>query len=145
MTLTLIALSGKLKPHEQAWVDVYVKRMRPYAKLELVVLKETQRSWETIQKRLSEKTYVVMLDERGERKSTALFKSLLEHTLPKRPSMTFLIGGAYGFPNEIQTRPDLKLSISDMTLPHRMVLLLLVEQIYRAFSMMRNHPYHHSD
>lgn len=84
-------------------------------------------------------SFVIALDEAGKRFTSEDFSLRLERiTAP----ICFIIGGAYGLSSEVREKSDLILSLSDMTLPHIMARVLLVEQIYRAYTISSNHPYH---
>jgi Uncharacterized conserved protein len=88
--------------------------------------------------------YVVLLDERGKEFRTVEFAEWLEKRIAaggKR--IVFIIGGAWGFSEEVYSRADLSLSLSKMTFPHQLVRLLFAEQLYRAFTIIKGEPYHH--
>ena len=88
--------------------------------------------------------YVVLLDERGQASNSLEFAAFLEkrqHGSYK--TLVFVIGGAYGFSEEVYQRADLALSLSKMTFSHEMIRLIFLEQLYRAFSIIRGEPYHH--
>lgn len=88
--------------------------------------------------------YVVLLDERGKELTSRQFSEFIEKKSVELPkSLVFLIGGPYGFSQEIYNRADSMLSLSKMTFPHELVRLFFVEQIYRAGTIMRGEPYHH--
>lgn len=87
---------------------------------------------------------LVLLDERGREFTSREFSEFMEqkmHTVGKR--LVFLIGGPYGFAPRVYAAASLKISLSKMTFSHQMVRLFLVEQLYRAFTIMRGEPYHH--
>lgn len=87
---------------------------------------------------------VILMDERGLLPTSKEFSKFLEQktlTVPKK--LIFVIGGPYGFSPEIYSKFPQKLSLSKMTFSHQMVRLFLIEQIYRGFAILNNHPYHH--
>lgn len=97
-----------------------------------------------IAKTLQGNDYVVLLDDKGKQYSSTEFAQFIEkktHSISKR--LVFLVGGPYGFSDEIYARANEKLSLSRMTFTHQMVRLVFVEQLYRAFTILRNEPYHH--
>lgn len=99
---------------------------------------------DAIAKTLQANDYVVLLDDKGKQYSSTEFAQFIEkkmHSVPKR--LVFLVGGPYGFSDEIYARANEKLSLSRMTFTHQMVRLVFVEQLYRAFTILRNEPYHH--
>jgi len=144
------------KPREryvEDGVSLYLRKLRPYAPVECEELRSSRSS--TPERRMREETELllskldlgqpcVVLDERGKRQTSLEFSHWLEAQLPLGWSrLTFVVGGSHGmvrelFPNEIQW-----LRISDLTLNHQMVRLVLLEQIYRAFTILRGEPYHH--
>ena len=94
--------------------------------------------------RLQSGDVLVLLDEKGKEFTSREFSSFLEnkmHTVNKR--LVLLIGGPYGFSQRIYDAAQGKISLSKMTFSHQMVRLFLIEQIYRAFTIMRGEPYHH--
>ncbi|MDD6787740.1 MAG: 23S rRNA (pseudouridine(1915)-N(3))-methyltransferase RlmH [Bacteroidales bacterium] len=125
----------------------------PFAIEEVPDLKNTKSLTEEQQKekeadmvfdRLQSGDVLVLLDEKGKEFTSREFSSFLEnkmHTVNKR--LVLLIGGPYGFSQRIYDAAQGKISLSKMTFSHQMVRLFLVEQIYRAFTIMRGEPYHH--
>jgi len=87
---------------------------------------------------------VVLLDERGRQFSSVEFASYMEKLMGSgRKRMVFVIGGPYGFSEDVYARADARLSLSRMTFNHEMVRMFFVEQIYRAMTILRGEPYHH--
>jgi 23S rRNA (pseudouridine1915-N3)-methyltransferase len=88
--------------------------------------------------------YVILLDERGKTYRTNEFSGLMEKVfmLPKK-RIVFIIGGAWGFSDDVYSRADLSMSLSKMTFPHQLVRLLFLEQLYRVFTIIKGEPYHH--
>ena len=125
----------------------------PFAIEEVPDLKNTKSLTEEQQKekeadmvfdRLQSGDVIVLLDEKGKEFTSREFSTFLEnkmHTVNKR--LVLLIGGPYGFSQRIYDAAQGKISLSKMTFSHQMVRLFLVEQIYRAFTIMRGEPYHH--
>jgi len=149
---------GKLK--EKYWVDAvgeYAKRMRPYAGLEIVELKESRlkadgASYEEmvreeesreILSKIRPGDYVISLEIKGKKCSSEAFsEKIREVENSGAGTLDFVIGGSLGFTQDVSRRADYKLSFSDMTFPHQMMRVVLLEQIYRAYKIMRNEPYH---
>jgi 23S rRNA (pseudouridine1915-N3)-methyltransferase len=129
-------------------------RLRRYAPLRIVELKEEKggknapvfirrQEGRRILDRIPQGAFVVALDERGRSMSSEALAGMLErHMLDSTPELTLIIGGAYGLSDEVKQRAELLLSLSDMTLTHQMARLLLLEQLYRGFTIVRNEPYH---
>lgn len=88
--------------------------------------------------------YVVLLDEHGKEYKSIEFASLIDkkmQTVTKR--LVFVVGGPYGFSEDVYKRANEKISLSKMTFPHDLIRLIFVEQLYRAFSILNHEPYHH--
>lgn len=146
MQIRVVAV-GKLKDRGlRRLVDDYGSRVSRYARFDEVELKDadTNTLAQRLRKEFGPRTRTVALEVAGQRLSSPGLADVLRrchHDAIQRA--TFLIGGAYGLPAEVSQACDLKLSLSDMTLPHRLARLLLVEQIYRAFTIIRGEPYSH--
>lgn len=88
--------------------------------------------------------YIVLLDERGRERTSEEFASWIEqHTLQSTKQMAFVIGGAYGFSENIYNLQKELISLSKMTFSHQMIRLIFIEQLYRAFTIIKGEPYHH--
>jgi 23S rRNA (pseudouridine1915-N3)-methyltransferase len=97
-----------------------------------------------ILKNLDQSDYLILLDERGKEFTSTAFATFLESKeMENRKHLVFLIGGSYGFDQSIYDLASLKISLSKMTLPHQIARLLMIEQLYRAFTIRRNESYHH--
>lgn len=87
---------------------------------------------------------VILLDEKGRDYTSVKFSGFLQqHMVTATKHLVFIIGGPYGFDKEISARANGKISLSKMTFSHQMVRLFFVEQLYRAFTILRGEPYHH--
>ena len=87
---------------------------------------------------------LVLLDERGQRRSSLAFASWLEDKMSRGGrDLVFVVGGAYGFATEVYNRADESISLSEMTFSHQIVRTIFAEQLYRAFTIIRGEPYHH--
>ena len=94
--------------------------------------------------RIPSSSFVIALDQRGKHLSSEKFADLMnDHMVQSIPEWTLLIGGPYGLGDTLRQRADLTLSLSSMTLTHQMARLLLLEQLYRCCTIIRNEPYHH--
>lgn len=137
-------------------IDKYIKRLKHYARLEFVEINELKntkaltpeqqkaKEAELILKKLSPLDYVILLDEKGTEFSSKQFAAYLDKkAISSTSTMIFIVGGPYGFDDTIYTRANDKLSLSRMTFSHQMIRLLFVEQLYRAFTIIKGEPYHH--
>lgn len=137
-------------------ISEYVNRLTHYIPFELEIIpdlkntktlsvdQQKQKEGELILKSLQSSDYVVLLDERGKEYSSLQFASYIEkktHTVSKR--IVFIIGGPYGFSQDVYDRANEKLTLSRMTFSHQMIRLIFVEQLYRAMTILNNEPYHH--
>ena len=158
MQIRIIAV-GKIKEkYLQEGIAEYEKRLRPYVKLHIVELSEERRSLsaspaiesvakekegERILAAIPESSFVIALDVKGQSwSSEELAGSFREWELSGQNQLAFVIGGDLGLSPHVLARSDLRLSLSRMTFTHPMARLLLVEQVYRAFRILRGEPYH---
>lgn len=124
----------------------YYARIGRYAKLEEIELKDGKADEvaDRLARSIPDRSRVVALEVDGRSLSSRGLATWLERAENESvQSVVFLIGGAYGLPPELSKKADLRLSLSAMTLPHRLARLFLAEQIYRGFSILRGEPYDH--
>lgn len=156
MTIKLLAIGKTDDASLQELIDTYVTRLGHYNKFELDIipdLKKTKNLSDDQQKsaegklilsRVNTSDFMVLLDENGKSYSSEGFSEYIQKRLNSgMKQLIFVIGGPYGFSEEIYARADGKLSLSKMTFSHQMVRLFFIEQLYRAFTILRNEPYHH--
>jgi len=137
-------------------VEIYEKRLKHFIPFETMVISDIknakslteeqlkQKEGEQILKKIDSNDYLILLDERGKQFSSLQFSELLEGYLQSNHKrIIFLIGGAYGFSEEVYKRANAQWSLSKLTFSHQMVRLFVVEQIYRGMSILRGLPYHH--
>jgi 23S rRNA (pseudouridine1915-N3)-methyltransferase len=149
-----IAAVGRLKePHWRAACDEYLKRLRPYATIEVAEVADRDITYDApramasegadLLKAIPEASYVVALDLGGEQvTSEGLSARLADLMVGGRSDVTFVIGGSAGLAPAVLQRADERLSLSRMTLPHQLARVVVLEQLYRSFRIMRNEPYH---
>jgi 23S rRNA (pseudouridine1915-N3)-methyltransferase len=133
---------GKLKDARVAGLcDEYVVRSRPLVPIERVECKSGREQW---QRAGEGATPVVLLDERGlELDSLGLARWIQAWQVDGRRRVDFLVGDADGYDEAARARADRVLSLSQLTLPHRLAQLILCEQLYRVGTILAGHPYHH--
>ena len=144
MRLSILAV-GKVKERGiREAIDDYIGRVArhfPIDEIEVRDAPETELG-ATLEKRLPSAAHVVALDVAGKAMSSDGFARWLESRMTQgKGNVVFVIGGADGLPQPIRARADEKLSLSAMTLPHRLARLFLAEQLYRAATILRNEPY----
>lgn len=136
-----VLFTGKTTdPWIRQGVEVYVGRIRHYVPFELIELRDDSQ----ILKSVRNSDHLVLLDEHGETFSSLDWARNLEQKTAHLPKdLVFVIGGPYGFPAEVRARCDESLSLSRMTFSHQLVRLVFLEQLYRAFTIIKGEPYHH--
>ncbi len=87
---------------------------------------------------------VILLDERGTQQTNETFAETFERLAGRHGRMVIIIGGAFGVNDELRNRADFVWSLSDLVFPHQLVRVMLLEQLYRTYAVLNNHPYHHA-
>nr|WP_320162092.1 23S rRNA (pseudouridine(1915)-N(3))-methyltransferase RlmH [uncultured Methanoregula sp.] len=158
MQIRVVAV-GKIKEKFlQDGIAEFEKRLRPYAKLQVIEIADEKRplsatpslesaamekEGERILSALPENAFVIALDVKGQAwSSVELSEAFREWELAGKNQLAFVIGGDLGLSPAVLARSDLRLSLSKMTFTHPMARLLLLEQVYRAFRILRGEPYH---
>ncbi|MEK6615505.1 MAG: 23S rRNA (pseudouridine(1915)-N(3))-methyltransferase RlmH [Bacteroidota bacterium] len=152
MNITLICTGKTSEKHIAEGMKLYADRISHYCKFCLTEIEagrgdETQirkRESENILKKVGDKDILILLDEKGKEQSSKEFSELLSHHQNiSTKNLVFLIGGAYGFSEEVYERSNTKTSLSKMTFPHQLVRVIFLEQLYRAFTIQKGEKYHH--
>lgn len=149
--INIIAV-GKIKEKAlQTLIEEYSKRISGYTKINIVEVGDEpnekvnvkQIEGERILKQIKKEAFVVLLDLRGESlDSIALAKKINEINTYHSSNITFVIGGSLGVSDEVVERADYLLKLSNMTFPHNIARLLILEQIYRSYKILNNETYH---
>ena len=153
MRLTIVAVGLKMPDWAQTAYDDYAKRFPPEIKVELKAVKTEPRASKTLNTLLlAEKlrieaaiprgTHIVALDERGTNVTTVALAERLKAWQLLGDDVAIVIGGPDGLEPDFKKAAHERLRLSDLTLPHALVRVVLVEQLYRAWSITINHPYH---
>ncbi len=158
MKLHVVAVGHKPPDWVAAGFEEYARRMPRSARIDLIEVKPARRGRQTPSEALvsrvlaEEKSRIfaavpsgcvkIALDERGKQLSTAELARRLDSWMQGGRDVAFVIGSADGLDRDLKAGADLLLSLSAMTLPHALVRVLLAEQLYRAVSLIQNHPYH---
>jgi 23S rRNA (pseudouridine1915-N3)-methyltransferase len=138
-----IAWIGKTKnPAIQSLTDEYLKRLRQFAEAEGVSLKDEAALFKLCEGRGSRRK-LVLLDSRGKQLSSEELAAFLREHQDRNPlPLVFAVGPADGFSDDLRRKADFVLSIGRMTLAHELARVVLLEQVYRAFTVLKGHPYH---
>ena len=156
MKIKVILIGKTTESHIKKGLLVYLSRLKRYATVEWNEISipknhgrlpcRLQKKQETkmLQKKLKEKQYIILLDEKGEELTSKKFANFLKRkAINSTNKICFVIGGSFGFSDEIYELADTKFALSVMTFPHQLVRLIFAEQLYRAFTINNNEKYHH--
>ena len=156
MKINLILVGKTTNKEFQSIIDDYSERVTHYTPFEMTVIpelkntkalsQEQQKTMEgdAIMRQLQDSDYVVLLDEHGKELRSVEFATWMgkkQQTVSRR--LVFIIGGPYGFSPAVYERANEKLSLSRMTFSHQMVRMIFIEQLYRAFTILKGEHYHH--
>ena len=153
MEIKLIVV-GKTKNHELInLISNYVKRINFFNKFQIIEVSSitTKKNneneikkieGENILKKIKNNDLLFLLDEKGENYNSRKFADFLKMKLKESKTIIFVIGGAFGFSKEVYAKSNGLISLSKMTFSHQIIRLFFTEQLYRAFTILNNHPYH---
>jgi len=156
MKIKLLAIGKTDNPALEQLFQLYQKRLKHYIKFELEIIpdiknvknlskmQQKEKEGELILKRLQPTDLLVLLDEKGKEFRSIEFSNYMQKKMNSGiKQLVFVIGGPYGFSQNVYQKANEKISLSKMTFSHQMVRLFLIEQVYRAFTIIKNEPYHH--
>ena len=156
MKIKLLVIGKTDNKNLQQLIDDYQKRLGFYSKFELIVIpdiknaknitenQQKEKEGELILRQLDSSDELILLDEKGKQFRSVEFADLLQKKMNSGiKQLVFVVGGPYGFSDELYKMANAKISLSKMTFSHQMVRLFMVEQLYRAFTILKNEPYHH--
>ena len=156
MKITLITMGKTEDSYLSEGINIYTKRLKhyvPFRILEISELKNTKnlsreqqktKEAELIFKNINNTDHVILLDENSNELSSRQFSEFLNKKMVGgQQHLIFIVGGPYGFSKEVYDRSNEKISFSKMTFSHQMIRLFFVEQIYRAYTILKGEPYHH--
>jgi 23S rRNA (pseudouridine1915-N3)-methyltransferase len=154
MNIKLVVIGETNNKNLKVLIDHYTHKLNHYIKFDLIIIKDPkkklpesiqiQKEGEKILSILKKNEFIILLDENGEHKSSVGFSKFIQKKLNSgMKTLTFVIGGPYGFSKEIKSMSNYQLSLSKMTFSHEMIRLFFTEQLYRSFSILKNEPYHH--
>ena len=156
MKIKLLAIGKTDNKQLQSLIDDYAKRLSFYIRFDLEIIpdiknvknlseaQQKEKEGEMILAKISVTDQLVLLDENGKSFSSVGFSEELQKKMNSGiKTVVFVIGGPYGFSEAVYNRAHSKISLSQMTFSHQMVRLFFVEQLYRAFTILKGEPYHH--
>jgi len=156
MNIKLLAIGKTDDKQLLSLIETYTKRLGHYVKFNIDIIpdikntknlseaQQKEKEGELILKKIVSTDFLILLDENGKQFSSVEFSSYLQKKMNAgTKQLVFVIGGPYGFSETVYKKAQGKISLSKMTFSHQMVRLFVVEQIYRAFTILKNEPYHH--
>lgn len=156
MKVKLLLIGKTNKPFLIEGEKEYLRRLQHYLKIERIELQDIKnqkhltinqiRSAEGLlfMDKIKNDDYLVLLDEKGEQLTSKDFSLFVnDKTTNNSKNIVFVIGGAFGFSDELYKRSNFKMSLSKMTFSHQMVRMIFLEQLYRACTILKGEPYHH--
>ncbi len=155
MKISFICIGKTDNKHLNVLIEDYVSRISRMIKLEMIYIvpqksiyklsptEVKRKEGEMILQRINEGDRVVLLDEKGKRFDSLRFADYIQLQMNSGlRNLVYIVGGAWGFSEEVYQRANDKLSLSDMTTTHQLIRLFFTEQLYRAFTILNRHPYH---
>ncbi len=156
MQIKLLAIGKTDNKQLQSLIDDYQKRLGFYVKFEIEIIpdakkvknlseeQQKQKEGDLILNKLNATDILILLDENGQQLDSVGFSEYLQkHMNSGIKQLVFVIGGPYGFSQEVYNKAAGKLSLSKMTFSHQMIRLFVIEQLYRGYTILKNEPYHH--
>ncbi|MCL3779776.1 23S rRNA (pseudouridine(1915)-N(3))-methyltransferase RlmH [Prolixibacteraceae bacterium JC049] len=156
MKITLLVIGKTDQKYLQEGIDIYTKRLKRYISFELKVIpdiknsknlsegEQKQKEGKLILEQVQNGDDLILLDERGKEFTSPDFAQYLQKKmLASTRHLIFVVGGPYGFSDEVYARSNGKVGLSKMTFSHQMIRLFFIEQIYRGMTILKGEPYHH--
>ncbi len=155
MKIKLIQIGKTDNSQLKNLIEVYQSRIKQFVTFESIVIQDIknaknlssnirkQKEGELILSKLPTSDFVILLDEKGREFSSREFADFLQKRMNSGiKNLVFVIGGAYGFSEAVYKRANQKIALSKMTFSHQLIRLIFAEQLYRAYAIINNHPYH---
>jgi 23S rRNA (pseudouridine1915-N3)-methyltransferase len=156
MKVTILAIGKTIKSYLVEGEKDYENRLKHYLKLDEIILPELKQTSNLTVEEIKQKEGIlllsklktsdtlILLDEQGQQYTSEGFSDwIAKHQMKATKNMVLVIGGAYGFSDDVYARAQEKIALSKMTFSHQMVRLILKEQLYRAMTILKGEPYHH--
>ena len=153
MEIKLIVVGKTKRTELSKLIDEYIKRINFYCRFKIIEINSVKSKkiseeeikkveGDNILKNLNKNDTLILLDERGKSYGSRKFSEFISSKTQTNKNLTFVIGGAFGFSNSIYEKSNDLVSFSSMTFSHQIIRLFFTEQLYRAFTIINNHPYH---
>ena len=153
MEIKLIVVGKTKRTELSKLIDEYIKRINFYCRFKIIEVNSVKSKkiseeeikkveGDNILKNLNKNDTLILLDERGKSYGSRKFSEFISSKTQTNKNLTFVIGGAFGFSNSIYEKSSDLVSLSSMTFSHQIIRLFFTEQLYRAFTIINNHPYH---
>lgn len=152
MLIKIISIGSPPSSSVNSLIDEYTSRVNTFTKIEWVnhqikskeknIILKKELEAKKILSSINKNSFVIALDENGQSYNSCTFSNFLEQTMMHQSEIIFLIGGADGLSKDILEKCSKVISLSNLTFPHQLVKVLIIEQIYRGFSIINNLPYH---
>lgn len=153
MEIKLIVVGKTKRTELSKLIDEYIKRISFYCRFKIIEVNSVKSKkiseeeikkveGDNILKNLNKNDTLILLDERGKSYGSRKFSEFISSKTQTNKNLTFVIGGAFGFSNSIYEKSNDLVSFSSMTFSHQIIRLFFTEQLYRAFTIINNHPYH---
>ncbi len=155
MVIRILTMGRTRHAYVREGVELYMSRLAHYSRVEFVEIPDQphksglpdqtrQREGESILRHIRPEDHVVLLDENGKSFSSTEWATWIQKQMNAGTrTLVFIVGGAYGFSEEVRKRSNQSVSLSKMTFPHDLVRVIMVEQLYRAFTILKGENYHH--
>lgn len=156
MKIRFICIGKTGKSFLEQGENEYLKRLQHYCKIERIEIPDLKnakkltmdqikaKEGEEILTKIDASDHVILLDDKGKQHTSMQFADFLQQKMNQgTKTLSFVVGGAYGFSDEVYNRANGKLSLSLMTFSHQMIRMIFFEQLYRGFTILKGEPYHH--
>lgn len=149
MRISILTVGHKLESFEEEWINLFQKRIKPYVSCDWIRLNPKKKISDEdlileIEKKTLRGSKIVLLDENGKSFSTKEFKDWIDKLeIQSTSHLCFVLGESHGFSEQFLKKHPFHISLSKLTFPHKLALLILSEQLYRVYSWKAGSPYHH--
>lgn len=145
MIITVITVGKKSNHYYTQLMSEYEKRVKLYADVrwQFIPNSDIQKESKEILQKVSSDAYTILFDENGQSYDNAQLANILHDARQASRNVTLIIGGAYGVADSVKSAVNAVVSLSNLVFPHQLVRLIVAEQLYRSFTILSGHPYHH--